>query len=78
MDADQILVMEGGEIVESGSHSELLAAEGRYKTLYDKQFRLEQNRFVNPGEDNTPESEEEEVTVDAPKDGLPFGGLSRS
>jgi subfamily B ATP-binding cassette protein MsbA len=39
MDADQILVMEGGEIVESGSHSELLAAAGRYKTLYSGSSR---------------------------------------
>ena len=34
--ADQILVIEAGEIVESGSHAELLAANGRYRQLYDK------------------------------------------
>ncbi|MFY9584310.1 MAG: ABC transporter ATP-binding protein, partial [Candidatus Acidiferrales bacterium] len=38
--ADQILVLEGGEIVERGTHEELLAAEGRYKQLYDKQYNL--------------------------------------
>ena len=53
--ADQILVLEGGEIVERGSHEELLAAEGRYKQLYDKQYRFERNQFINPGEDFTPE-----------------------
>src|SRR2546430_17382139 len=52
--ADQILVMEEGEIVERGTHSELLARHGRYRQLYDKQYRFEQDRFVNPGEDFTP------------------------
>jgi ABC-type multidrug transport system fused ATPase/permease subunit len=49
--ADQILVVEAGEIVERGTHSELLAMDGRYKQLYDKQYRFEQNLFVNPGEE---------------------------
>jgi len=53
--ADQILVLEGGEIVERGTHEELLAAGGRYKQLYDKQYRFERNQFINPGEDFTPE-----------------------
>ncbi|CAN5497314.1 ABC transporter transmembrane domain-containing protein [soil metagenome] len=51
--ADQILVVEGGEILERGSHDELIAQDGRYKQLYDKQYRFEQNLFVNPGEDFT-------------------------
>jgi subfamily B ATP-binding cassette protein MsbA len=49
--ADQILVLEGGQIVERGTHEELLAANGRYRHLYDKQYTLEQNRFINPGEE---------------------------
>jgi len=53
--ADQILVLEAGEIVERGTHEELLGREGRYKQLYDKQYRFERNRFINPGEDFTPE-----------------------
>ncbi len=57
MSADQILVLEAGEIVERGTHRELLAAGGRYRQLYDKQFRLERDRFINPGEDFTPEPE---------------------
>ncbi|MEQ1602240.1 MAG: lipid A export permease/ATP-binding protein MsbA [Methylophilaceae bacterium] len=36
--ADRILVMEQGEIVESGSHNELLAMNGHYAKLYQKQF----------------------------------------
>ena len=61
--ADQILVVEGGEIVERGTHDELLAKQGRYRQLHDKQYRLEHDRFVNPGEDHTPEREEEEIAV---------------
>ena len=53
--ADQILVLEEGEIVERGTHEELLAKTGRYKQLYDKQYRFEKNQFINPGEDFTPE-----------------------
>ncbi len=51
--ADQILVIEHGEIVERGSHATLMALAGRYRTLYDKQYRLETDRFINPGEDFT-------------------------
>src|SRR5205823_3349510 len=53
--ADQILVLEHGEIVERGTHDELLATGGRYRQLYDKQYRFERDRFINPGEDFTPE-----------------------
>ncbi|TFD85816.1 ABC transporter ATP-binding protein [Cryobacterium lactosi] len=37
-DADLILVMEAGKIVEQGSHAELLLADGAYRALYDSQF----------------------------------------
>ncbi|MCS5718301.1 ABC transporter ATP-binding protein/permease [Herbiconiux sp. CPCC 205763] len=37
-DADLILVMESGSIVEQGTHAELLAAEGAYFALYNSQF----------------------------------------
>jgi ATP-binding cassette subfamily B protein len=37
-DADIILVMDGGRIVEQGHHAELLAQGGAYATLYNAQF----------------------------------------
>ncbi|WP_306291752.1 ATP-binding cassette domain-containing protein [Microbispora sp. GKU 823] len=37
-DADLILVMEAGSIVEHGTHDELLAARGAYHRLYSSQF----------------------------------------
>jgi len=49
--ADQILVIEEGRVVERGRHEELLAAGGRYKELYDRQYHFEHERFVNPGEE---------------------------
>ncbi len=55
--ADQILVIEEGEVVEHGTHHELIAREGRYKQLHDRQYRLESDRFINPGEDFTPPAE---------------------
>lgn len=37
--ADQIAVLEGGAIVECGTHAQLIAAKGRYRDLYDRQRR---------------------------------------
>jgi ABC-type multidrug transport system fused ATPase/permease subunit len=53
--ADQILVVEGGKIVERGNHAELFALGGRYYDLYTRQHGLEANLFLAPGEgDLTP------------------------
>lgn len=41
MDADHIYVMEKGRLVQSGIHTELIASEGVYKTLWDGQKELE-------------------------------------
>lgn len=39
VNADKIIVMDKGKIVEIGSHEQLLQLNGRYKELYDMQFR---------------------------------------
>lgn len=49
--ADQILVLEKGQIVERGSHQELLKLGGRYSDLYNRQYQLERDQFINPGEE---------------------------
>ena len=51
--ANQILVLEGGQIVERGTHAELLALSGRYRDLYNRQYQFEVDQFVNPGEEIT-------------------------
>jgi subfamily B ATP-binding cassette protein MsbA len=53
LSADQILVLDAGRLVESGTHDELLALRGRYARLYEQQQRAARNRFVNPGEELT-------------------------
>jgi subfamily B ATP-binding cassette protein MsbA len=75
MSADQILVLEAGEIVERGNHAQLLELDGRYRQLYDKQFRLERNRFINPGEDFTPEPESAEGRTGGRADSVPISRL---
>jgi ABC-type multidrug transport system fused ATPase/permease subunit len=61
--ADQILVIEGGEIVERGSHAELMALGGRYRELHDRQYGAEADRFINPGEEIPGETDGERVSV---------------
>jgi subfamily B ATP-binding cassette protein MsbA len=60
--ADQILVVEQGNIVERGTHESLYALGGRYYELYTRQHGVETNLFLAPGEgDKVEEAETTEV-----------------
>jgi ATP-binding cassette subfamily B protein len=48
LNADRILVLDGGELVEEGTHAELLARGGLYANLYRTQFRDAQSEAVDP------------------------------
>ncbi|WP_082104417.1 ABC transporter ATP-binding protein [Demequina soli] len=54
-DADLILVMENGSIVEQGNHHELLAAKGAYSRLYEAQFAAPIDEVDAPIEEVVPE-----------------------
>jgi subfamily B ATP-binding cassette protein MsbA len=72
--ADQILVMDEGRIVERGRHQELIGrADGLYRRLYEKQYGVESDRFINPGEDFTPEPADPRGGIGAA--GRPSGAL---
>ena len=42
INADRVLVLDGGKIVEEGTHAELIEKGGLYKELYQRQFELDQ------------------------------------
>ncbi len=66
--ADQILVLEAGRIIERGTHQSLYALGGRYFDLYTKQYGLETNLFLAPGEgDAIPAGAEKEPGGDGPE-----------
>ncbi len=61
--ADQILVVEDGRIVESGTHPTLYRQRGRYHELYTRQHALESNLFLAPGEGGIPDASEPEEAI---------------
>jgi ABC-type multidrug transport system fused ATPase/permease subunit len=67
--ADQILVVEAGQIVERGTHASLYASGGRYRELYDKQHGLETNLFLPSSEGEMPEAAEANAPI--PRDSDP-------
>jgi ABC-type multidrug transport system fused ATPase/permease subunit len=69
--ADQILVVEGGCIVERGTHQSLYAAGGRYYDLYTRQHGVESNLFLAPGEGDNGAEEHAAPVEDGRSPGLP-------
>ena len=68
--ADQILVIEGGLIVERGTHESLYQLGGRYFDLYTRQHGLETNLFLAPGEGDKVEEEEGEEEAETDESSL--------
>ena len=64
--ADQILVVEGGRIVERGTHESLYALHGRYYDLYTRQHGVQTNLFLAPGEGEQPALVEEAAVAGTP------------
>ncbi len=62
--ADEIIVVKDGEIVERGTHSELVGAGGTYTELYETQFR----RAIDEAENNKHTDAAEENVTDPPSD----------
>ena len=65
-DADVILVMEHGDIVEQGSHDELIEAGGAYARLYEAQFAAPIDAVDEPVDPHEPPLAPEPIPVDAP------------
>src|ERR1700740_77217 len=66
--ADQILVVEAGQIIERGTHESLYRLGGRYYDLYTRQHGIETNLFLAPGEGDS---------VEEPADGKNGDAASR-
>ena len=50
--ADRILVLDNGEIVELGTHAELMAREGIYRRIYETQFLEKAPEMIIVGGDD--------------------------
>ena len=64
--ADQILVIEGGRIVERGNHTTLHAARGRYYQLYECQHRFDSGILVF--DDEMPRCDENDTAANGARD----------
>jgi len=69
--------MEAGRIVERGTHDSLLPMRGRYFDLYTKQYGLETNLFLAPGESVSVEEEAAAESVPAAESGNPLSNAVR-
>ena len=79
VNADRIVVVQGGQLVEEGTHQELLARHGVYYNLYSMRFRGGMNKFgrvCQVEEDQPPDSRPLQPAVPAAFCGLLIGLLS--
>lgn len=67
--AEQILVVQDGRIIERGNHQSLYAAQGRYFELYNKQYAVETNLFLAPGEGDKAEVDASDASASASSSG---------
>jgi ABC-type multidrug transport system fused ATPase/permease subunit len=67
--AEQTLVVEGGRIIERGTHESLYAAGGRYFDLYTKQHAVETNLFLAPGEGDSVQGDTNGAEVQPSRNG---------
>ena len=67
--ADRIVVMERGEIVEVGPHSELLERGEAYARLYQAQWDMHAGRLTDVEEDDLEQAEDEEDVTQSGKAG---------
>jgi len=68
MDADKILVINDGELIEEGNHDTLLAKNGAYAMLYNSQFsKLENEEYEGADDSNDDEILEQKKEVTAEK-----------
>ncbi|HLY17027.1 MAG TPA: ABC transporter ATP-binding protein [Bryobacteraceae bacterium] len=74
--ADQILVVEGGRIVERGRHESLYGLHGRYYDLYTRQHGVQTNLFLSPGEGEQP-VEDSAAAAAQPAAGNPLSNAVR-
>ena len=56
MNADLIVVVEKGKIVEQGTHEELILKKGRYEDLWSKQAFLKPHKYTEDGDEEEPDS----------------------
>ncbi|MEO5511942.1 MAG: ATP-binding cassette domain-containing protein, partial [Longimicrobiales bacterium] len=61
--ADQILVLDTGRIVERGTHASLMSLHGLYRKLYERQYGLITDLFINPGEEPAGEEGSEKPSL---------------
>lgn len=67
MNADMIVVVEKGKVIEQGSHAELIEEDGRYADLWSKQAFLKPHKYTEDDDIMVNDLEANEVVVEVSK-----------